>query len=141
MLLTFILNIICLHQITVSVETVMTTPQLEAATMTRELELGLQIPTMTRELGLGPETATVTRELGPQIPTTTRMIPAMNCQEVCTALIDVIKSMVTVGFVGLNGCYSNLPNVSKCHEQFSDLIYSEDYPKIGTKLRTASCVC
>ena len=128
MLLTFILIIICLHQITVSVETVMTTPQLETATV-------------TRELGLGPETATMTRELGPQIPTTTRMIPAMNCQEVCTALIDVIKSMVTVGFVGLNGCYSNLPNVSKCHEQFSDLIYSEDFPKIGTKLRTASCVC
>ena len=130
MLLTFILIITCLHQITVSVETVMTTPQLETATVTRELglgqktatmtqelelgpqiptttrerEQGLEIATMTRELGQGPETATMTLELVPQIPTTTRMIPAMNCHEVCTVLIDVIKSMVTVR------------SVSKCHE-------------------------
>jgi len=128
MLLTFILIIICLHQITVSVETVMTTPQLETATMTRELELG-------------QKTATVTRELEPQIATVTLVIPAMNCQEVCTALIDVIKSMVRVGFVVMNGRYSNLPNVSKCHEQLSNLIHSEDYYKISTKLRTASRVC
>ena len=110
MLLTFILIIICLHQITVSVETVMTTPQLEAATVTRELELGLQIATMTRELGLGPQIATVTV-----------VIPAMNCHEVCTVLIDVIKSIVRVGFVVLNGCCFNLRSVSKCHEQFSRL--------------------
>ena len=97
MLLTFILIIICLHQITVSVETVMTTPQLEAATVTRELELG------------------------PQIATVTVVIPAMNCHEVCTVLIDVIKSIVRVGFVVLNGCCFNLRSVSKCHEQFSRL--------------------